>query len=870
MRQRLSQYKLGRIYLTLNSVLMTGPVVVTLLGLLGCGAVTAGNSSNSTSSNPTTSQPIILQVAQPTVQAGGTDVVTAMQQGAPVSGGQWSVMGGASNGSISSTGVYQAPAIAPGVSVTIEYTTGSETSTVVISFVAASPQSVTVQAAQSSVQTQGTDQITVLGQGTVSGNWVVLGGTSNGSISTTGLYQAPQSVPTPSTISIGYIVGQQIFETSVTVLAGPPTIQQISPSVLTTLSTEIIVTGTEFVPGSMIEANGLPLATAFIDASHLSATVVLPSPQSATLQITAVNSAASGGSSNAMVLPAVFVPIVVQPAVLAGGPINLQVTGSGFSIDDIVLLSGTPLLTTVNSSKSITASGFLPPWIVGSVVVEVAGGDGLQPIAAQTVSIQPTAVTFDAAARFATQGALGPRPDVVLAIQQQGFNGWITQQFQQPALSFDPSRSGMTQYIQAAITGNSLLRQRFSLALQSFIVPQDQDFGPSVTEFETKLETDASANFRQLLTDIAADPNLGWFLNLSNNVAATSLLVQPNQNFAREVMQLFSIGPFLLNDDGSVQTDGQGNPLPAYTQATVIDLTRALTGWTYPPPQNLVDTQWGVDWSLPLIAIEGNHDHGAKLLFSTVVLPAGQTAQQDRDMALDAIFNHPNVPPFIAHLMIQRLVTSNPSPEYIQRISRVFENNGSGVRGDMTAVVTAVLLDPEARLGDTTPSPKDGFLKEPYLWELSTMAVLNDTPTDDQPDYLAGQLGENIWNANTVFGFFSPSNVIPGTNINSPEFGLMNNISVGLKSNFLWNIVYQQQGGFTHNYVPYSWLFQNFTTVPAMLDALNHLLYHGTMSAQERSIISSYCATMNPFDVQAQLQTAAFLALDAESNDVSH
>jgi uncharacterized protein (DUF1800 family) len=334
-------------------------------------------------------------------------------------------------------------------------------------------------------------------------------------------------------------------------------------------------------------------------------------------------------------------------------------------------------------------------------------------------------------------------------------------------------------------------------------------------------------------------------------------------------MQLFSLGPFLLNDDGSMQTDSQGNPLPTYTQDTVIDLTRALTGWTYPAPVNSVDTMWGVDWSQPLVANDANHDNGAKLLFGTVALPAGQTAQQDRTMALGAIFNHPNVPPFIAHLLIQRLVTSNPSPEYIQRISAVFENNGSSVRGDMSAVVRAILEDPEARAGDTSPSPNDGFLKEPFLWQLSIMGVLNDLASDDQPDSLAGTLGENIWNAPTVFGFFSPSHLIPGTTIASPEFGLMNNISVGLKSQDLWNIVFQLQGGFTNNYIPNSWLFQNFTTAPAMLDALNHLLYHGTMSSQESAAISSYCSTMNPFQIQSQLRTAIFLALDAESNDVS-
>lgn len=238
-------------------------------------------------------------------------------------------------------------------------------------------------------------------------------------------------------------------------------------------------------------------------------------------------------------------------------------------------------------------------------------------------------------------------------------------------------------------------------------------------------------------------------------------------------------------------------------------------------------------------------------------------------MALDTIFYHPNLPPFLSHLLIQRLVTSNPSPAYIQRVSSVFKDNGLGVRGDIAAVVRAILLDPEARSGDTTPSASDGFLKEPIVWQLSIMSVLQTLGTDDQIDYVGKALGEDLWLSPTVFGAFSPSNIIPGTTISSPEFGLMNNVSASIKSNTLWSIINSSQPGFTNNYVPNSWLFHNFTTVPAMLEAVNHLLYHGNMSNEELQAITDYCATLNPFDTQHELKTVLFLALDAESNDVS-
>ncbi len=821
---------------------------------------------------PAPGSPITVQGATPAVAVLGTDQLTAMQQNAPLTGGQWSVIGGASNGSIDASGLYSAPSSIPNPNtVTIEYILGGQSGTASLTIVPIATTTITVQAAQPSVEISGTDQMVAMQQGNqaTGGTWVVIGGASNGTITALGLFQAPSAVPAPSTVQVGYIAGTQIYLVPIAILPSSVIVQAVAPSVLTSLSTNITVTGIGFTPGSAIGVNAVPVRTTYVDSSHLSGTVVLSNPLNVSLDITVIPPGSIGSPSNAIALLARFPSIQVLPAILSGGPITLSISGSQFSTGDVVSISGAPLVTTVNSASSITATGFLPPWTAGSVIVQVAGGDGLQPIAALSVPIQQTAVTFDAASRFANQAAFGPRPDVVMNIQQLGFDGWITQQFQQPALSFSLSASGMTQFLHGAAAGNSLLRQRLSFALQSFIVPHGQNFDPSSTFFERMLETDCSGNFRQLLTDITASPNLGDYLNLANNSASVNTLVQPNQNFARELMQLFSLGPFLLNDDGSFQTDGQGNLLPTYDQSTVIDLTRALTGWTYPSPVNQADVAWGIDWSQPLTTFEARHDHNAKLLFGTVFFPPNQTATQDRSMALDVIFNHPNLPPFLARLLIQRLVTSNPTPGYIQRVSTVFKDNGSGVRGDMTAVVRAILLDPEARLGDTYPSASDGFLKEPVLWQLHIMSVLNTVGSDDQPNYLGSSLGEALWNAPTVFGFFSPSTMIPGTTVSSPEFGLMNNLSTSLKSQVAWAIVKSSMAGFTNNYVPNSWLFQHFTTVPAMVDALNHVLYHGNMSQQEMTAITDYCATLNPFDVQYQLKVALFLALDAESNDVS-
>jgi Protein of unknown function (DUF1800) len=735
--------------------------------------------------------------------------------------------------------------------------------------------SIAVAPATTTVATNDTDLFSVT-QGSASvtgGQWVVLGGSSNGTIDTNGTFHAPSAVPTPAAISVGYVLsGETYIGTATVVIASAtsnavPRVQSVTPSVVSALTTSIQIAGTGFTALSIVTVNSIPVTTTYVNSTNLAAVVTLQAPVSTTLQIAVMDQSPATVLSNSITLPATFPTISVFPSQLAGGTVSLTVTGSNFAAGDVVLSSGVPYTTTLVSPTQLTAVGFLPPWKVGSAAIVVAAGDGTSPKAALTVPITPTAVSFDAAARFATQASFGPRPDVVQHIQQVGFGTFITEQFAQPAGTYP---RGSTSYIAAAITGNSLLRQRVAYALQSFIVPHEQDFVPSATFFEDTLETDADANFRKLLEDVSSDPNIGTFLNLVGNSASTDPLIQPNQNFARELMQLFSLGPVLLNDDGSQQLDSSGDTIPTYSQDTVIALTRVFTGWVYPTPVNPADTLWGIDFSQPLAGNDSLHDHGTKVLFGTVQLPAGQSVLQDREMALDAIFNHPNLPPYISHILIQQLVTSNPSPAYIQRISNVFKNDGTGVRGNMGAVIRAILLDPEARRGDTTPSPSDGILQDPVRFQLFAMSALQTIASDDQPDYLAKALGENWWYAPTVFGFYSPTYTIPGTTITSPEFMLFNNLLAVQRSEVLWGIITAQQPGYSTNYEASSWLFNTFTTVPTMVDALNHLLYHGQMSPQEQAIIIGYCNGLNPFDVQLQLQSAAFLALNADSYNVSN
>lgn len=568
------------------------------------------------------------------------------------------------------------------------------------------------------------------------------------------------------------------------------------------------------------------------------------------------------------ILNAIPVLSAVSPSSLDTGTVTIAISGSGFTTDMVASLDGQASTTTVNSASSMTVTAFLAPWRTGAVQLSVSSKSTSTVLAEESIPITPTAVSFDAAARFLTQAGFGPRPDLVEHVQKIGMNAFITEQQALPVVPYQPTDRGIITIIERAVLGSSPLQMRVAWALQSFLTRAGIADQASNYPFEQKMEADSTGNFRDLLTDISSDPSVGMFLNLMGNAASNDPSVHPNQNFGRELLQLFTIGTVMLNDDGTVQTGSDGNPIPAYSEDTVLEVSRALTGWVKGPVTNPSDTFYGVDWSSPMVANESQHDEGQKTIFNST-LSAGQTAAEDRTMALDAIFAHPNVPPFVSRILIQRLVKSNPSPDYVKRIATVFENDGNGVRGNLAAVVRAILLDSEARLGDTNPSPSDGFLQEPYLFETFAMNIIGWTTADDQPTYLSCSLQECIYNSSTVFGFFSPSYTIPGTTINSPEFQILNDITRINRSQVLWGMITGQQGGF-HPLNPAGWLFHNFKTIPALVDALNHLAYHGQMSAKEQNFIINYCKSLQTTDPMLPAEDAVFLALNADSYTVAH
>ncbi len=701
------------------------------------------------------------------------------------------------------------------------------------------------------------------------GTWGVLGGTSNGVIDATGLYHAPSHLPSPNDINVIYTRGESSQTIELHLLNPVPSIVSSTPATVVAASTLMTITGSGFVPSSLVLVNGSPIMTTYVDSQHITGTLQLDTAANITLPVSVSNPDPGASTSDHIEVATDFQRFQITPSRLDGGDVSITWTGPGIPADALVSLDGKLLTTTSISPSSITAAGFLPPWKAGSSMLQLVSSTNAVVLAAQNVPINNTKASFDQAARFATQAAFGPRPDVVTHIQKVGLEAFIDEQFSLPPVNYDPTQDAATQFNQLATSGPSLLRLRLAWALQNFITAKRIDAEFSFIPFEQMLERDCSGNFRQLLSDVSADPSVAFLLNLGGNVAPTDPKQSPNQNFARELMQLYTLGPTLLNDDGTVQLDGSGQAIPTYSQSEVVDLSRVFTGWNYPPPVNPPFISfYRIDVSLPLVGNDSQHDQGSKTIVGGTRIPAGLGIAEDRRRALDAIFLHPNVPPFISHLLIQHLVKSAPSPSYVSRISRVFENDGTGTRGNLSAVVRAILLDPEARSGDITASADDGFLQEPLLFQMFAVSLTETPLSDAQTNYWGQTLSQAWWGGPpSVFGYYRPDNVVPGTNVISPEFQILTNQNIIVRSQYLWGIVTGTAPGLSTN--PHPWLFTKFTALPDFVDALDHLAYHGTMPAYEKAAILTYCNGLGPNNRDLQFRSALFLALNSDHYTVS-
>jgi uncharacterized protein (DUF1800 family) len=398
-----------------------------------------------------------------------------------------------------------------------------------------------------------------------------------------------------------------------------------------------------------------------------------------------------------------------------------------------------------------------------------------------------------------------------------------------------------------------------------------------LADYENILLRDAFANYRTLLQDVTLSPTMGHYLDMVNSDETNPQNgTVPNQNYAREVLQLFSIGLIELNADGTPQLDAGGAPIPTFDGATIEGFASVFTGWTYPPLPGAT-SQWTnpVNFDGTMVSFPDHHQPTAKALLNGYALPANQTAEQDLTEALDNIFNHPNVGPFISKQLIQHLVTSNPSPAYVARIAAVFANNGQGVRGDLGAVVRAILTDSEAR-GDPPPTSLFGHLREPALFITSTLRSLGGQSDGVLLRSASSAMGQPIFSAETVFNFYPPSYQIPGTQTLAPEFGIANAATALARANFI-NTVIMQGGaaadptvngstGTSINLTPLAGAASN----SALIAQLNQTLMHGSLSSAASNIILTAVSSVaaNSSDPLAPAKASSYLILTSAQYQV--
>ncbi|WP_161539372.1 DUF1800 domain-containing protein [Hyphobacterium indicum] len=342
-------------------------------------------------------------------------------------------------------------------------------------------------------------------------------------------------------------------------------------------------------------------------------------------------------------------------------------------------------------------------------------------------------------------------------------------------------------FFENAMQNGDQLRQRVAWALSQLLVVSEHEvpLNYGLANYQQMLLENAFGNYRDILEHVARSPVMGEYLDMVNSRAEA-----PNENFPRELLQLFSLGEVRLNRDGTPQVDGTGRIIPAYTEQDVLELSRVLTGWVYPSDGNFIPSFNNLpNFTGPMESVPAEHDNGPKTFLGSGMI-GGQSADADLEQAIDIIFAHPNVPPFISQQLIQQLVTSNPTPAYVDRIASVFEDNGQGVRGDLHAVVRAILLDPEAR--NSTPDPaRAGKLREPVLLMTSVLRLIG--AESDGYAFLRrlGVLHQMPFEAHHVFNFYPPDYALPGSGeLVSPSQALVNMSTVFERHNILYDWTY--------------------------------------------------------------------------------
>ena len=550
------------------------------------------------------------------------------------------------------------------------------------------------------------------------------------------------------------------------------------------------------------------------------------------------------------------------------------------------------------AGESLSHQRFLPDLTMFERVAGSSIFDGLvmcSPLS--SAQVQADAI------RLLEQSTFGPNDTLLAHVQSIGTQAFLNEQFaappsQYPAFKYvpagqqamfcatDPDPQCARDYyslfllqngfFQNALSANDQLRQRVAFALSQILVTSGTDINLAygMAKYQQIFLDNAFGNYEDILTKVTLSSVMGDYLNMVNNDKPANG-VSPNENYAREIMQLFSIGVSELNQDGTLIFDAGGTPIPTYDQGDAIEgFAHVFTGWTYPVLPGVPARKHNPKNFLgDMVPVDSNHDKGAKTLLNGVTLPAGQSIQSDLTNAIHNIFMHPNVGPFIGKQLIQKLVTGDPTPHYVSRVAAVFNNNGQGVRGDVKAVINAILTDPEAR-GAIKLDPGYGKLREPVLFMAAAARALNTASDGVYFQQQSTQLGQRLFYPASVFNYYPPTYVLPGTVALAPEFAIQNSSTAINRYNFTNTLSFGTIAplatlpgaiGTKPDWTALAALARNPN---ALLDKLNVLLLHGTMPAAMRASIVPAINAIAATDPLTRAKTAFYLVVTSPQYQV--
>ena len=511
------------------------------------------------------------------------------------------------------------------------------------------------------------------------------------------------------------------------------------------------------------------------------------------------------------------------------------------------------------------------------------------------------------ASRLLYQASFGAKPADVDALVSRGASGWIDDQLSATASQYTPrdwwplnrpdscvnnttppltdasycQRDNYSlfqpqrEFFKQAINNNDQLRQRMAWAWSQFFVISGTDVGMpyGMIDYQQMLRDEAFSNFRALLQKVTLHAAMGRYLDMVNNLKPQNG-VEPNENYARELMQLFSLGLYQLNSDASVKIGSNGLPLESYTQEDVENLAHVFTGWTYPtaPGQSPASINRVANVKGYMEERTAQHDFTTQPFLGSSI-PGSMTQSQRLNASLDIIFNHPNVPPFVAKFLIQHFVTGQPGAAYIDRVARVFQNNGSGVRGDMKAVIRAVLTDPEAR-GAAKWAPAYGHQSEPVLAITRLARAMNAQTDGVHFRTTTANSGQTVFISPSVFNYYPPDYSLSKSGTVAPEFAIYNTTSALNRVNAAYATVF---GTINPDLTVFGATGTQFDLSPytsvagdsnALLDRVNDVLFAGRMSSSARAIIKVAIDAVAATDTTTRARTALYLASAAPETQV--